>query len=74
MIYFEEYDPTEITRAFEVECSKCEVLAEIEFMAYVWRDGSIYGDWYCPKCSVWNYSDDLGNVADFVDHDTREGK
>jgi predicted nucleic-acid-binding Zn-ribbon protein len=69
-----DYEPYEIERWFEVECDKCGVTGEIEFTAYVWRDGSIYGDWVCPKCGADNNSDNIGNVADFVDHDTREGK
>jgi len=34
----------------------------------------MYGQWVCPVCDENNSSDDLGKVADLVDHNIREGK
>jgi hypothetical protein len=74
MCHWSEYEPYEIEQEFEVQCDECEQVNSLQFAAYVWRDGSIFGSWVCPDCGEGNSSDDLGNVADFVDHDIREGK
>lgn len=74
MEHWSEYEPYEITREFHVQCVWCEKLDDVEITAHVWRDGSVYGDWECKFCGGDNSNDDIDNVANFVDHDSREGK
>ena len=74
MGHWSEYEPYDITRWFELECDECCQNVELKLTAHVWRDGTVYGDWVCPECGEDNSSENLGNVADFVDHDKREGK
>lgn len=74
MEHWSEYEPYGIERVFHVQCSWCEKFDDVKIAAYVWRDGSIYGDWVCQFCDGDMSNDDFGNVADFVDHDKREGK
>jgi hypothetical protein len=69
-----DYEPYDIVRWFELECDECCQEVELELTAQVWRDGTVYAEWVCPNCKENNSSENLGNVADFVDHDIREGK
>ena len=73
-MHWSEYEPPEITRWWYVQCRGCEQFDDVEITGHVWRDGSIYAAWICPACGKNNSSDDIGNLADFVDHDIREGK
>jgi hypothetical protein len=73
-MHWSEYEPPEITGLFDIECNECLSVSSVPFTGNVWRDGSIYGSWDCPECYEGNYTEDVGNVADFVDHDAREGK
>jgi len=69
-----DYEPKEITRCFELWCDKCDATFDATITAYVWRDGSVYGDWFCVKCGASTYSDNILNVADLIDNDIREDK
>jgi hypothetical protein len=68
------YEGVEITQNFELFCGKCDNLFDATITAFVWRDGSVYGEWDCPDCGAITYSDNIANVADLQDHDTREDK
>jgi hypothetical protein len=72
MQHWSEYEPYEIEQEFEVQCRECDKENSLEFAAYVWRDGSIFGSWVCPDCGEGNSSENLGNVTDFIDFDVRE--
>lgn len=72
MGHWSEYEPFEVTRWFDLECDDCLVVSPVLMTASVWRDGSIYGSWVCPDCGEDNSSEDIGNVADFVDVDVEE--
>ena len=74
MGHWSEYEPYDVVRWFDVECDECLDVSSVLITASVWRDGSIYGSWDCPKCGEANSSENIGNVADLVDHDAREGK
>lgn len=74
MEHWSEYEPYEITRWWYLQCENCEEFDDVEITARVWRDGTIYGDWWCRRCDTTQSREDLGNVEGLVDHDTREGK
>jgi 6-phosphogluconate dehydrogenase (decarboxylating) len=74
MCHWSEYEPYDIVRSFELWCDDCDEKFELSLTAQVWRDGTVYAQWVCPVCDENNSSEDLGNVADFVDYDMREGK
>lgn len=69
-----DYEGKEITRNFELWCGECDAVFDATITAYVWRDGSIYGDWHCVKCGAFTYSDEITKVSDLIDPDIREGK
>jgi hypothetical protein len=65
MCHWSEYEAPEITRWFYVQCRECEKFDDVEVTANVWRDGSIYGDWWCRRCDTTQWCEDFANVADF---------
>jgi hypothetical protein len=74
MCHWSEYEPYDVVRWFELECDECRKKSDLKLTVQVWRDGTMYGQWVCPVCDENNSSDDLGKVADLVDHNIREGK